>query len=139
MQSIAGGNRRGDGLADLKLGAGGRRAAAPIENDLHQWQEFAGHSELAIRRVPSGGERKKAAFANLDFRQGRRAIIEFRQHTSRKVRWNRQAPVFPNMDAREIAEPRVGERRENWVGEIYLAEQRVIARRLADLHVSRPC
>jgi len=56
-----------------------------------------------------------------------------------KVRWNRPAPVFPEVNAREVAETRIGERRKNRMGEINLTKQRVIAGRLADLEVGRAC
>jgi hypothetical protein len=47
---------------------------------------------------------------------------------------NFHAPMFPKMDVREIAEARIGERREQRMREINLTEQCVIAAGLGDLN-----
>src|SRR5208337_3633492 len=134
-QGAARGYRRGNRVADFELGAGGFGSAAPIQNRLQQRHEFGGKRQLAVRRVPTGEERKQVALADSDLRQGRRAIVEFRQDPSRKSRRNRPAAMFPEMDVREVAVAWIGERGEDGVIEIDLTEQSEIAGRFFDVEL----
>src|SRR5205085_8870578 len=76
---------------------------AQFQQREEQGNKFRRERELAVTRLPTGGEDEKASLPGVDLRECRRAIVELRQHMHVRVS-KVYLSAFPKMNFREIAE-----------------------------------
>src|ERR1051325_406579 len=112
----------------MKLRCGCEGAAAQLQRGAEQWYEFGRKCELAVGWMPTRGENDDATFADRNFDDCGIAIVKLGDDARSRKQRRVHAPVFPEMNLGEIAETCVGERREERVAKINLAQHRVILR-----------
>src|SRR6266496_2674396 len=76
--------------------------------------------------MPARREHDDAAFADRHFDHRRIAAVELHQDARVKNRCRIKPAILPEMNLREIAEARIGKRREEWIAKINFREHGVI-------------
>src|SRR5205823_5685146 len=94
-----------------------------------QRDKLRGEGKLAISRLPARGEDEHAAFVFRNFQQGRIRVVEPSQNPRAGQSVGLELAVLPEMNFGEVTEARIGERGEQRMFKINLAEHRVAARR----------
>ena len=120
---VGGGER--DGVADGVLRDLRAEAAGLLQQREEQRQELGRERELAVGGLPAGRENVERAFADGHLQQRGVAGVELRDDARAGELRRVQSPILPEVNLGEVAEARVGERREERVLEINLREHRV--------------
>ena len=130
--------RHVDPAADDELPQLGFPLEHRLDDRVEQRDKLGRERQLAVGRFPAGGHHQQTAVAAPGRQPRRCAGVEPCEHIDALVGQVLQLAIFPKMQLREVAEPRVAEHRQNRVVKLERLQQCVVARRdVADDHAVR--